>query len=111
MFVIEVIPLVRGIQIESLSYFSGTNYPVGSIIAIPVRGKTIRGIVVEGKAVSSTKTALKAATFSLRKLPEQKDVQNTLFLVLADHTDTNSQGFAIFADFVEVEMSAFLFGA
>ena len=75
MFVIEVIPLVRGIQIESLSYFSSTNYPVGSIIAIPVRGKTIRGIVVEGKAVSSTKTALKAATFSLRKLPEQKDVQ------------------------------------
>ena len=74
MFVIEVIPLVRGIQIESLSYFSGTNYPVGSIIAIPVRGKTIQGIVVDGKAVSTTKTALKAATFSLRKLPEQKDV-------------------------------------
>ncbi len=74
MFVIEVIPLIRGIQIESLTYFSGTNYPVGSIIAIPVRGKTIQGIVVDGKAVSSTKTALKAATFSLRKLPEQKDV-------------------------------------
>jgi primosomal protein N' (replication factor Y) len=74
MFVIEVIPLVRGIQIESLSYFSGTNYPVGSIIAIPVRGKTIQGIVVDGKAVSSTKTALKAATFTLRKLPEQKDI-------------------------------------
>lgn len=74
MFVIEVIPLVRGIQIESLSYFSGTNYPIGSIIAIPVRGKTIQGIVIDGKAVSSTKTALKAATFSLRKLPEQKDV-------------------------------------
>jgi primosomal protein N' len=74
MFVIEVIPLVRGIQIESLSYFSSTCYPLGSIIAIPVRGKTIQGIVVDGKAVSSTKTALKAATFSLRKLPEQKDV-------------------------------------
>ena len=74
MFVIEVIPLVRGIQIESLSYFSSTNYAIGSIIAIPVRGKTIHGIVVDGKAVSSTKTALKAATFSLRKLPEQSDV-------------------------------------
>ena len=74
MFVIEVIPLVRGIQIESLSYFSSTNYTVGSVIAIPVRGKTIQGIVVDGKAVSTTKTALKAATFSLRKLPEQKNV-------------------------------------
>ena len=74
MFVIEVIPLVRGVQIESLSYFSGTNYSIGSIIAIPVRGKIIHGIVIDGKAVSSTKTALKAATFTLRKLPEQKDV-------------------------------------
>ncbi|MES2749307.1 MAG: hypothetical protein V4606_02860 [Patescibacteria group bacterium] len=83
MFVIEVIPLVRGIQIESLSYFSSTNYDVGSIIAIPVRGKTIRGIVVDGKAVSTTKTALKAATFSLRKLPEQKDVQKIAPSLLA----------------------------
>lgn len=71
MFVIEVIPLVRGIQIESLSYFSSTSYTTGSIVSIPVRGKNISGIVVDSNAVSSTKTALKAATFSLRKLPEQ----------------------------------------
>jgi primosomal protein N' (replication factor Y) len=95
MFVIEVIPLVRGIQIESLSYFSGTNYPVGSIIAIPVRGKTIQGIVVDGKAVSSTKTALKAATFSLRKLPEQNNIQtisqNLLTTVDAIHRENPSK--------------------
>jgi primosomal protein N' (replication factor Y) (superfamily II helicase) len=69
MFVIEVIPLVRGIQIESLSYFSGTPYSRGTIVQIPVRGKTVGGVVIESAPVSSAKTALKAATFSLRKLP------------------------------------------
>jgi len=72
MFVIEVIPLVRGGHIESLSYFSSQEYSLGTCVSIPVRGRTITGIVIESKAVSSTKTALKAATFSLRKLPEQK---------------------------------------
>lgn len=75
MFVIEVIPLAKGIQIESLSYFSGTAYAAGTIITIPVRGKSIQGIVIEAKPVSSTKTALKAATFSLRKLPLQAETQ------------------------------------
>ena len=74
MFVIEVIPLAKGIQIESLSYFSSIAYGTGSIVTIPVRGKTISGIVVDSHPVSSTKTALKAATFSLRKLPVQENV-------------------------------------
>ena len=69
MFVIEVIPLVRGVQIESLTYFSSTAYSRGTIVQIPVRGKTVSGVVVESATVSSAKTALKAATFSLRKLP------------------------------------------
>ncbi len=74
MFVIEVIPLVRGTHIDSLSYFSSITYPLGSIVAIPVRGKTISGIIVDCNPVSNTKTALKAATFSLRKLPTQTNV-------------------------------------
>jgi len=71
MFVIEIIPLVRGVQIESLTYFSGVSYERGTVVAIPVRGKTVSGVVIDQKPVSSTKTALKAATFSLRKLPPQ----------------------------------------
>lgn len=71
MFVIEIIPLIRGVQIESLSYFSSINYDIGAILQVPVRGKTISGVVTRCNPVSSTKTALKAATFSLRKLPPQ----------------------------------------
>lgn len=71
---IEVIPLTRSPQLDTLSYFSADSYPLGSCITIPVRGRTVHGIVVDSKPVSSTKTALKAATFSLRKLPPQPHV-------------------------------------
>ncbi len=73
MFVIQVIPLIRGTQLESLSYFSSIEYKTGSFLEVPIRGKNQPAIVVETRAVSTTKTALKAATFSLRKLPNQPD--------------------------------------
>lgn len=73
MFVIQVTPLIRGTQLESLSYFSAVNYEIGSFVEVPIRGKNQTAIVTETRPVSSTKTALKAATFSLRKLPQQLD--------------------------------------
>jgi primosomal protein N' len=73
MYVIQVTPLIKGTRLESLSYFSAVDYAVGSFLQVPIRGKNQSAIVTESKPVSSTKTALKAATFSLRKLPEQKN--------------------------------------
>jgi primosomal protein N' len=71
MYVIHVTPLIRGTQIESLSYFSSISYEIGSFLQVPIRGKNQTAIVTEVKPVSSDKTALKAASFSLRKLPNQ----------------------------------------
>lgn len=73
MFVIEVIPLKRGVQIESLSYFSAESYDIGTILSVPVRNQEIRGMVIDVKAVSGAKTALRAATFTLKKLPFQSE--------------------------------------
>lgn len=75
MYVIEVIPLKRGIQTDTLSYFSGTKYPEGSILSIPIKNSHVLGIVSSITEASTTKTALRAATFSLRRLPHQNDVQ------------------------------------
>lgn len=75
MFVVDVIPLIRGTSLESLSYFSSQLYPVGSFVEVPIRGKSCLSLVVRQAPVSSTKTALKAATFSLRKLPIQEGVR------------------------------------
>jgi primosomal protein N' (replication factor Y) len=73
MFVIQVTPLIRGTHLESLSYFSTITYPIGAFLEVPIRGKKQTAIVTEVRPVSTTKTALKAATFSLRKLPQQPD--------------------------------------
>lgn len=70
---IHVTPLIRGTVLESLSYFSSVDYEIGSFISVPVRGKQQSAIVTNSKPVSTTKTALKAATFSLRKLPVQEN--------------------------------------
>ncbi|HEY0964757.1 MAG TPA: hypothetical protein VGE31_03095 [Candidatus Paceibacterota bacterium] len=73
MYVIAVIPLIRGTHLESLSYFSSTPYPVGSFLSVPIRGKNQLAMSVSCEPVSATKTALRAATFSLRKLPTQEN--------------------------------------
>ncbi len=76
MFVIEVVPLRRGIGVDSLSYFGSESYPIGSLVSIPLRSQTILGLVTDVKEVSAAKTALRAATFSLRRLPLQAAPQS-----------------------------------
>ena len=74
MFVIEVIPLRRGIPTESLSYYSPVAYKQGTLLLIPIRNTQVTALVSSSKPVSAAKAALKTATFSLRKLGEQKRV-------------------------------------
>lgn len=73
MYVIEVIPLKKGVQLETLTYFSAEEYPFGTIITVPVRNSLAQGVVINAVEASSAKTALRAATFSLRKLPPQEN--------------------------------------
>lgn len=72
MFVIEVIPLKRGIGIESLTYYSAVSYSLGTLLSIPLRNGETTAVVIGFKPVSAAKTALKTATFSLRKLALQE---------------------------------------
>jgi primosomal protein N' len=71
MYVIEVIPLHVGQRVPTLSYFSSVPYERGNIITIPVRARDTDAVVISSAPVSSLKTALRAATFTLRKLPPQ----------------------------------------
>lgn len=71
MFVIQVIPLIRATKIDTLSYFSGVEYPIGTFLNIPIRGKVHSAIITDIRPVSHDKTNLKKASFTLRKLPEQ----------------------------------------
>lgn len=74
MHVIEVIPLARATQAESLSYYSAEPYEIGTILSVPLRNKDIQAVVVDIQPVSRAKTALKAATFSLRKITPPESI-------------------------------------
>lgn len=74
MYVIEVIPLARGTHSGTLTYYSSVDYPIGSLLSIPVRQKEIRALVTKVEPLSAAKTAVRAATFTLRRLPEQSNI-------------------------------------
>lgn len=71
MYVIQVSPLLKGSNLESLTYFSSVPYELGTLLRIPVRNSEATGLVLSVKPVSAARTAVRAATFSLRRLPEQ----------------------------------------
>ncbi|MEZ4200433.1 MAG: hypothetical protein R3B69_02475 [Candidatus Paceibacterota bacterium] len=75
MHVIEVMPLSRSTTLASLTYYSSQPYDIGSIITVPVRSKEVRALVVGTQPVSAAKTAVRAATFSLKKLAVQREVR------------------------------------
>lgn len=76
MYIIEAIPIGKGVLPESLSYFSHTAYARGTLLQIPVRKRVVPAIVTSSIDAFSMKTALRAATFSLRKLPAQEDTSH-----------------------------------
>jgi primosomal protein N' len=75
MFVITVVPLRRGTVLDALSYFSAESYSPGTIVQVPIRNTLTLGLVTDVAEVSAAKTALRAATFSLRRLPVQANIQ------------------------------------
>ena len=73
MYIISAVPLTKNQSLEALSYYSSITYPIGTLLTIPVRSREVTAIVLTVEPVSAAKTALRAATFSLRKLPNQTD--------------------------------------
>jgi primosomal protein N' (replication factor Y) (superfamily II helicase) len=74
MFVIEVTPLIKNSKVDNLSYYSAKPYELGTLLEVPIRGKNYPGIVTSVKPVNESKTSLKSASFTLRKLPDQNNV-------------------------------------
>ncbi len=72
MYIIEVIPFARGIAKDSLSYFSKDSFKPGSLVSIPLRSKSIYGLVLSSKEASLAKSELKDASFALKKITARK---------------------------------------
>jgi primosomal protein N' len=72
MNILEIIPISRSTKIETLSYFTSENPPLGAIVDVPLRGKTVHGIVAAVQSAANMKADLKTAPFSLKKIEKVK---------------------------------------
>ncbi len=68
MKIVNVIPLAKGVFREQLSYFTSRETPSGSIVSVPVRGRRISALVVSSKDVSEEKAAIKASSYTIKKV-------------------------------------------
>ena len=75
MNIIEVIPISRAVGKESLSYFTSENIPLGAIVDVPLRKKTVQGIVVSTRKADEMKSQIKSAGFALKKIEKIKSRQ------------------------------------
>ncbi|PIR44772.1 MAG: hypothetical protein COV10_02715 [Candidatus Vogelbacteria bacterium CG10_big_fil_rev_8_21_14_0_10_51_16] len=75
MFILTVIPIARGIFKDSLTYFTADEVAPGSLITIPVRGRTVSGLVVDVTPAQNKKAELKSQTFAIKKMGEFKAKQ------------------------------------
>src|SRR3989344_4381965 len=74
MKILEVIPIARGINKDTLSYFSGSDIPIGSIIKVPLRKRVVPALVINYKDVEDSKTEIKNSSFPLKKIEKVKYV-------------------------------------
>lgn len=68
MYVVSVAPIKRGIPIEELSYFTKEPLEPGTLVSVPLRGRSTPALVIRSIPASEAKTELKYAQFALKKL-------------------------------------------
>ena len=68
MYITTVIPISRGITKDTLTYFTKEEVQRGCIISIPLRKRTIHGLVIDIKNVVESKTEIKSLPYSIKKV-------------------------------------------
>lgn len=68
MWIIEVVPIKRGLPKETLTYFSALPIPDGTVVSVPIRSKAVDAISVSCKDVREEKSSIKSSDFSLKKI-------------------------------------------
>ncbi len=68
MNLLTIIPISRGIGKEYLTYFSLQQPPLGSLVEVPLRGRTIMGLVTGIETVQSKKTEIKNLPYGIKRM-------------------------------------------
>src|SRR3989344_3750340 len=72
MYLLDVIPIARGIAKETLSYFSSEKIEPGSIVFVPLRKRAVPALVLVNTRAVEAKTRLRTSTFALRRILRRK---------------------------------------
>ncbi len=72
MNLITIIPLTRQKVAGTLSYFTASDVPVGAMVSVPLRSKSIHAIVAESRPAADMRTELRNAPYEIRKLGKVK---------------------------------------
>lgn len=68
MNIVHVIPLMRTMRSETLSYFTSRKVTPGSFVFVPIRNKNVYALVVSVEDVSSKKLSIKDAPYGMKKV-------------------------------------------
>lgn len=68
MKILSVIPILKGVAPETLTYYSSSEVRLGALVRVLVRGKSIPAIVTQIDEASSSKTDIKRLAFTLKKI-------------------------------------------
>lgn len=68
MTIIEVIPIAKGVGVESLSYFTSLTIARGSLVKVPLRSKMVPALVIAVHRAEDMRSELRNANFSLKKI-------------------------------------------
>lgn len=72
MFLIEVIPLSRGIGKETLSYFSAGAISEGSLVEVPLRKRAVAALVTACRDAREAKSEIRSSDYVMKKVTEFK---------------------------------------
>lgn len=68
MYVVEILPLAKGVRTESLTYFSSAQVATGTIVEAPMQTRKIRGIVSSCRSAKEMKTELKNMPYEMKQI-------------------------------------------
>lgn len=68
MFIIECLPFSKGLNKDSLTYFSTEHLEPGSLIKVSLRNKSVPALVLESRDAQTAKAEIKTADFRLKKI-------------------------------------------
>src|SRR4051812_41466529 len=68
MYIVEVIPIAKGISKEKLSYFTSDIIPLGSLVEVELRKKKIKGLVISSVDAQEAKAQIRGADFGMKKI-------------------------------------------